>query len=874
MLSLPPYNKLTLLLALFCAFSFYGFEQENEQELEQELERELEHEIELPQLVAPPPAVGTLKAEISRITSESVSIKWQRISGQSKTIISIAPEPAAKPTGQSVLSKNAATLLGARTSFTLHGLAADTHVFINIEVWGKKARHITNLHAKTVGGATAKLNTPLREAHMLAPDILMLVMAKGNGAALQQARWNIKRSDGRAIAVKKINRRSLPVSAPHYFIGTHKPNSNDIIETDHQLFLFLDQHVGRQEILSISGPPGIKFTLPFSDKYLETPVIQLNQVGYNPWAGKRYAYVYFYLGDGGALDLGRVPVKVDILKESILDPTSRHISFSGLKVRPRSRYDDDSGGEVREIKLGILPPSNDSRYRIQIPGVGVSYPTMVSDLAVFKSFYVAARGLYHNRWGVELDKKHTDWPRPADHPYVWTAEQTDFTRMYSENTPKQGKRKLSGGYHDAADFDQRPSHTVVPMLLMSLYELQPRRFSDSQLTLPESKNGIPDLLDEALWGIRAWEQLQEADGGVRMGVESYRHPTGYYFANEDSLPYWTYARHPNITARAAGLFAQASRLLKRFDVERSKELKSKAFKAYKYAKSKAAAAAYMLYASGELLLLTGRNEYKRDFEKAWQEMGPYGSFSKMGIHHPGLSAYRSSLESRQQAFAMFDYLMGYYKSPHASPDLKGKIRQWTLDYASKIAEGTFASHAHRNPRPAGTPMGWGQGSTMGRYLDPVIAALRMGGLPVKLKQDLLDTLSLSADYSLGCNPNGMVYYTGLGSKNVRESLHLDSLVWIKKGKKPVPGIPAFGPVDGAPGSAWTQTAIKSFYPAMNDWPHALRYADLRVMVVCNESTVWENYAPNIKLFGAILRPNVMPPDSWLPGKKDHDNPLP
>jgi len=47
-------------------------------------------------------------------------------------------------------------------------------------------------------------------------------------------------------------------------------------------------------------------------------------------------------------------------------------------------------------------------------------------------------------------------------------------------------------------------------------------------------------------------------------------------------------------------------------------------------------------------------------------------------------------------------------------------------------------------------------------------------------------------------------------------------------------------------------------------PHALRYADVRVLVECNESTVWENYAPNIKLFGAILRPGLTPPEYLLP----------
>jgi len=820
-------------------------------------------EPDLPLLVQLPQA-RPLEASVGQVTSNSVLIKWTPVSGQKSVSISISAEAPEKGLFPTECRKKTAELAGPRVSYEISHLAPGVDVFILVEAGNGQDKFAAYLHAKTVGGQGAKPASSLREVYMAAPDVLAVVVAGGNGQALQNSKWSVTGRDGTPLEVQKIKRWSVPVSAPEYFIGPNKPNRDDVILTDHHIFLNLGRKVGSREVLEIKGPAGISFTLPFSDKYLQTPVIQVNQVGYNPWAGKRYAYVYSYMGDGGVSSLTNFPSLCGLVRQYDDELVGRPLIFDGLRVAERRQYDDDAGGTVREINLGIVPPAKDVYFRIRLPGIGVSYRTTVSEQGVFEAYYKAARGLFHNRWGQELKAQHTDWPRPADHPVVYIGERLDITQMYPKDAPKNEARSIKGGYHDAADFDQRPMHTMIPMLLMSLYEMHPDRFVDNQLTLPESGNGIPDLLDEALWGIAAWEQLQEEDGGVRMGIESWSHPPGYFFASDDPLTYWTYARHPNISALAAGLFAQSARLLKKFDATRSDSLRRRALKAYDYAKRNAAAPAYMLYAAGELLLISGDMLYKRDFEVAWKAMGPYGAFNKIALQQPSLASFSNALDNRGEGFAMFDYLTAYYKSPHASPEIKTSIRDWVTRYSDNLVDTALNAHAFRNPRAESSPMGWGQGSTMGKFLDMVIMALRLDTLPIKLKQDILDVLNLSYDYTMGCNPAGRVYYTGMGSRNVRQPLHLDSLVWIKMGREPVPGIPAFGPIDGPPGSAWSQPALNAFYPSMNEVPHALRYADVRVLVECNESTVWENYAPNIKLFGSILRPGLTPPEYLLP----------
>jgi hypothetical protein len=105
---------------------------------------------------------------------------------------------------------------------------------------------------------------------------------------------------------------------------------------------------------------------------------------------------------------------------------------------------------------------------------------------------------------------------------------------------------------------------------------------------------------------------------------------------------------------------------------------------------------------------------------------------------------------------------------------------------------------------------------------------------------------------VGGNPNGLVYITGLGSRSVQEPLHLDSLVFLKQGKRAMPGIPVFGPTTTTPSAAYAHPALAAFYPPFERRPPALRYADVRTVPNFNEFSVWETQAPDAELFAILL----------------------
>ncbi|MBI2060597.1 MAG: glycoside hydrolase family 9 protein [Nitrospirae bacterium] len=728
------------------------------------------------------------------------------------------------------------------------------------------------LHARTVGGPRAKLDTTVREVHGYAPNILMIVVAnpgaayrsdklQGNLGPLWQAGpWTVKRRDGSAIKVLRVHRHSITVSQPDYKVGYSLDSDINIVDVDHRLFLVLEQAIGSPDILEISGPMGLHFVLPFSDRYLETPVIQLNQVGYSPRATERYAYVSGWMGNGGPLSLANFPASAEMISDSG--------SVTPLALEPRAARDSDAGTEVHQISLASVPPAEGVRYRVRIPGVGVSWPTQVSETAVFKSFYTVMRGLTYNRWGRKLDASWTEFgPRPSDHPTVFTSDTANWTDFHRENTPQTGERAMVGGHHDAGDFDIRPSHTIVGLFLMRAFENHPDFFPDRQLTIPESGNGIPDLLDEALWSLAGWEHLQEADGGVRQGVESYRHPWGIYYADTEPLPYWTYSREANHTMRVAGLFAQASRLIQPYDEKRAAMLRARALAAWSWAVTHGASAGPKFYAAGELYRLTGELSFRNIYDTLWM-LSDWSSAVITASVFPWFSSYMIPVQP-----ALIDYLLGYMGGAAPKASIVAEILANLTKRANDSAAAVNGLHAHRNGRPASYGTDWGAGTAVGEYVIPAIQRLQFGGLSTVEEQSYINALSLSADYILGANPNGMVWMTALGSHYPREPLHLDTLSFLKDGQGLLPGIPVYGPIVSAP-MVWYYEAPKAgFYPDFGDQPLGRRFVDSRTFVNTSEfdNTVQARHA---ELFAALLGAPTMPPASWLPGGSDHKSTLP
>ncbi len=138
-------------------------------------------------------------------------------------------------------------------------------------------------------------------------------------------------------------------------------------------------------------------------------------------------------------------------------------------------------------------------------------------------FYHCARAIFHQRCGIEIQEPYSEFAQalPSFEP-GWrsaprsssTAARTQDELVKKDPTIKTGKTlEMWGGYHDAADFDRLIGHVRIPAVLLTLYEMFPKAFTDRQLNIPESGNGLPDLVDEARWGVDFWVRMQDVEDG-------------------------------------------------------------------------------------------------------------------------------------------------------------------------------------------------------------------------------------------------------------------------------------------------------------------------------------------------------------------------
>src|SRR5215212_4484472 len=161
-----------------------------------------------------------------------------------------------------------------------------------------------NTYAHTqMGKLTDMTQNTIREVHTYGPKVIQVVIndyvgpgaGGANAGGGYMSGWTVTRlsGSGGSTTVSKVSRFTRPINA-HYGLGWNVGNGhNNEIEVEHQIFLELQEAVGTRSVFRINGPTnsGISFLLPYSDKYMTTPIIRLNQLGYNPRALERYAYV-------------------------------------------------------------------------------------------------------------------------------------------------------------------------------------------------------------------------------------------------------------------------------------------------------------------------------------------------------------------------------------------------------------------------------------------------------------------------------------------------------------------------------------------------------------------------------------------------------
>ncbi|MEP3890106.1 MAG: glycoside hydrolase family 9 protein [Hellea sp.] len=184
----------------------------------------------------------------------------------------------------------------------------------------------------------------------------------------------------------------------------------------------------------------------------------------------------------------------------------------------------------------------------------------------------AFKTLYYQRAGFE---KRAPFALPGyeDGASHLGAGQDGEARLFNAKDDASTERDLRGGWYDAGDYNKYTSWTAnyIRTLLHSYIE-NPNVWTDD-FGIPESGNGVPDILDEVKWGLDWLERMQNKDGSMLsvMSLASASPPSAaqgpsYYGPANTSAAYASagaFAMAGDVFARAPKYRKDAARYRKR-----------------------------------------------------------------------------------------------------------------------------------------------------------------------------------------------------------------------------------------------------------------------------------------------------------------------
>jgi hypothetical protein len=491
---------------------------------------------------------------------------------------------------------------------------------------------------------------------------------------------------------------------------------------------------------------------------------------------------------------------------------------------------------------------------VRIEGIGVSDEFAIREDVYDPAYRTVMRVLYHQRNTTAID---AGYAAPGYARSAGVAPQFDavFDAALSPSPPDRSGprgefRGVHRGWFDAGDYGQYVPNAAPVWFCVGLgLDLAPDRFRDGDLGIPESGNGLADVLDELEWGFDWLLSMQDPrDGGVYFRVASERW--------DDGLP--QQVRRPRLigekTTHATASFAAAAaihaRVLGAARPDRAAEALAAARRAWQFVAvsaqwpaegtryrnrpgmhageySDASALDNRMWAAAELLRTTGEQQYLEFFE---------ANFAKMKLDPTGEVTY-----SEQGMAAVWAYLQS--NQARRDPAVFAAARKAVIAGADwrirQMESNAWLAPAH--PRRSLT--GWGNFAHSARAALALLQAHQLAG-----ERRYLDWAWTTPGPELGLNPQGLSYVTGLGARSPRHPL--SKLSQYSGAASPLPGLPVNGPHARLPGT-WPTTRLvtAAYWPAAMDdgqgedggdgYPVLRRYTDSDQLPPMSEPTVAE-----------------------------------
>lgn len=537
---------------------------------------------------------------------------------------------------------------------------------------------------------------------------------------------------------------------------------------------------------------------------------------------------------------------------AVVDTATNKVVLSAAPVAWNSGATDEASGDQAwwfDFSAVTAPGSYvvvDKQHRVR------SYEFSIADNVYRDVLKAAVRMLFYQRAGQNKSAGHAgqQWADSASH--LGADQDTASRRFLDKNNPATAK-DLRGGWYDAGDFNKYTSWAAGYVLgLLHAYAERPTIWADDY-NIPESGNNIPDIVDEAKWGLDWLIRMQNEDGSLLsiMNLASASPPS------RATAPSYYGDANTSATLKTAAAFAYASVVLKRIPNSTlspyADDLLTRAERAWAWASKNpnvvfannkngmccgeqetddAGRLMNKFHAAVYLFAATGKSEY-RDFVD--------GNYTEVKVVK---SNWIGPWDDVENAMVLLDYATNTNATKEVATVAKSRYLQ-----AVQTNENLNTVKVNNDPYGAYIQYyTWGSNATKCRQgmLDYFVATY---GLDKGLEADATRAAARYVHYLHGVNPMQLVYLTNtksLGAENhINEIYH----TWFTDGSKwdraPAPGYlsggpnPSYGPADCCKDlSCNTNNVCSSLKPPMGQ-PAAKSYKDFNANWPGNSWSVTE-----------------------------------
>jgi len=576
----------------------------------------------------------------------------------------------------------------------------------------------------------------------------------------------------------------------------------------------------------------IAFSYPASAQNL-TGQIRLNQVGFYP-------------------DAPKVAVVVEAPSDLFYVVTANLADtvFTGTMGTPGQWA--PSQETVRLADFSALRQAGS--FVVVVPDLGRSYAFEIAQGVHHLVARGALKAFYYQRASLYLRPQYADlWTRPAGHP---DTEVSVHPSAASAERPAGTVISSPKGWYDAGDYNKYIVNSGISTgTLLMLYEHYPTYFDALDTNIPESDNGVPDLLDEVLWNLRWMLTMQDPnDGGLyhKLTTPNFE---GMVMPNRALQDRYVVQKSTPAALDFAAVTAIAARIFTGFEDELpglADSCLTAAQNAWNWARRNpttrynqsqinqtfnpdintgeygdsnfsdefrwAAAELYVTTRQDSFIVISNPLAVSSVSVPGWPNVGTMGVFS-LAHHRAGLTA--------------------------AVDTAKAKLLLLTL--ADQLVAGKNASAYGVVMGRSSGDFGWGSNSGAANQGMVLLQAFQLTN-NVKYRDAALSNL----DYLLGRNATGYSFLTGYGDKPTRFPHHRPSEADAVQ--NPVPGLLAGGPNPGQQDGC----SYPSNLPARSYVDNACSYASNEIAINWN--------APMVYLAGAMeatLSPTGMPVSNEL-----------